>query len=551
MRRKLRSRAVFPPLPSFPPFSSPSLCLPLSSVPPLLSFSPHPLSPTRHPPFRPYSPSPLPLPPSPPPLPPPFPLLRLSYPCHPLSSFWPSLCSTKHPPAYFLLILALPALMFCPLSLIPPPRLFFFPAPSPLTPPPRPSSPSPSSLSLPHAFPFFWTAVSHLSQGIRVRSSVTTTAHATSRSGTISSPSSPTFGARPFSLETRFRIPATPFAPLVGWGSARKGAARNGSARNSLAEGQGMGEVVKSGVTRAQENLDAFVRFTRPHTMIGTTISIVSVSLLAAASVADLNTRFLVGLLQAVVPALLANVYIVGLNQLFDIDIDKVNKPYLPLASGDFSVRTGVTIVTVCAVLSLALGILSGSMPLLATLVISMLLGTAYSIDLPFLRWKRFPVMAASCILAVRAVIVQLGFYSHMQMAVMQRSLQLSSQLIFATAFMCTFSIVIALFKDVPDVEGDRVFGIRSLSVRVGQKKVYWFCVSILLASYAAATIMGLTSSTLWSKVLSVVTHVGAATALWRVASSADLSSQQDITDVYMFIWKLFYLEYLFIPFLR
>ncbi|CAI7917138.1 unnamed protein product [Closterium sp. NIES-53] len=381
-------------------------------------------------------------------------------------------------------------------------------------------------------------SAAHLSQGMRVRSSVTTTAHVPSRSGTISSSSSPTFGTRPFSLETRFRVPATPCAPLVGRGSARKGDARNKTARNSLAEGQGMGEVVKSRVTRAQENLDAFVRFTRPHTMIGTTISIVSVSLLAAASVADLNTRFLVGLLQAVVPALLANVYIVGLNQLFDIDIDKVNKPYLPLASGDFSVQTGVTIVAVCAVLSLALGILSGSMPLLATLVISMLLGTAYSIDLPFLRWKRFPVMAASCILAVRAVIVQLGFYSHMQMAVMQRSLQLSSQLVFATAFMCTFSIVIALFKDVPDVEGDRVFGIRSLSVRVGQKKVYWFCVSILLASYAAATIMGLTSSMLWSKILSVVTHVGAATALWRVASSADLSSQQDITDVYMFIWK-------------
>lgn len=44
----------------------------------------------------------------------------------------------------------------------------------------------------------------------------------------------------------------------------------------------------------------------------------------------------------------------------------------------------------------------SGSAPLLATLGGSLLLGIAYSTDVPFLRWKRFPVLAAACILAVR-----------------------------------------------------------------------------------------------------------------------------------------------------
>ena len=45
----------------------------------------------------------------------------------------------------------------------------------------------------------------------------------------------------------------------------------------------------------------------------------------------------LVGLLQALVPALLMNVSIVGLNQLYDVEIDKINKPYLPLASGEMT----------------------------------------------------------------------------------------------------------------------------------------------------------------------------------------------------------------------
>lgn len=45
-------------------------------------------------------------------------------------------------------------------------------------------------------------------------------------------------------------------------------------------------------------------------------------------------------------PSVLMNIYVVGLNQLFDVEIDKVNKPYLPLASGKFSMATGIIIVS-------------------------------------------------------------------------------------------------------------------------------------------------------------------------------------------------------------
>lgn len=37
----------------------------------------------------------------------------------------------------------------------------------------------------------------------------------------------------------------------------------------------------------------------------------------------------------ALASALLANVAIVGFNQIFDVAIDRINKPYLPLASGE------------------------------------------------------------------------------------------------------------------------------------------------------------------------------------------------------------------------
>lgn len=50
--------------------------------------------------------------------------------------------------------------------------------------------------------------------------------------------------------------------------------------------------------------------------------------------------------MQALFPALLMNICIVGLNQIFDVPIDRINKPYLPLASGEFSMRMGKSLVS-------------------------------------------------------------------------------------------------------------------------------------------------------------------------------------------------------------
>lgn len=307
----------------------------------------------------------------------------------------------------------------------------------------------------------------------------------------------------------------------------------------------------KSTWTPVKNALDAFYRFSRPHTVIGTALSIISVSLLAVERLSDFSPLFFTGVLEAVVAALLMNIYIVGLNQISDIEIDKVNKPYLPLASGEYSVGTGVGIVTSFAFMSFLVGWIVGSWPLFWALFVSFLLGTAYSIDLPLLRWKRFALVAAMCILAVRAVIVQIAFYMHVQTFVYGRPAVFSRPLIFATAFMSFFSVVIALFKDIPDIEGDKIFGIRSFSVRLGQKRVFWICILLLEMAYGAAVSVGATSSCLWSKLVTVLGHAVLASILWTRAKSVDLKSKAAITSFYMFIWQLFYAEYFLIPLVR
>ena len=54
-----------------------------------------------------------------------------------------------------------------------------------------------------------------------------------------------------------------------------------------------------------------------------------------------------------------------------------------------------------------------------------------------------------------------------------------------------------------------------------------------------------------WSRVVTVAAHAAmGALLLWR-ARQTDLSQSSDVYACYMFVWKLFYAEYLVIPFLR
>ncbi|CAL1374971.1 unnamed protein product [Linum trigynum] len=299
------------------------------------------------------------------------------------------------------------------------------------------------------------------------------------------------------------------------------------------------------------EKLEAFYRFSRPHTVIGTVIGITSVSLLPLQTSSEIFPAFVLGLIKAVVPSVCMNIYVVGLNQLFDVEIDKVNKPTLPLASGEFSMATGVTIVAASLITSFYLGVKFQSPPLLAALLISFLLGSAYSVELPLMRWKRHAFLAASCILIVRAVVVQLAFFIHMQKFVLGKPVAITRTLVFATAFMCFFSAVIALFKDIPDLDGDRDFGIQSFTVKLGQEKVFWVCVQLLLVAYGAGVLMGFSSPCLSSKIITVAGHSTLAVMLWLQAQSVDLTTNTSITSFYMFIWKLFYAEYFLIPFIR
>jgi len=153
-------------------------------------------------------------------------------------------------------------------------------------------------------------------------------------------------------------------------------------------------------------------RFTRPHTLIGSAIAIPSLFLLAAPTYRSFFAwRTFAVLLHTTIPALLMNVYITGLNQITDVEIDKINKPELPMAAGDLKYSTAIGVVLCCMVISLTMSVIPifSSSGLQLALWGSFLLGTLYS--LPPFRMKRNPFLAAVSIVAVRGTIINAGFY--------------------------------------------------------------------------------------------------------------------------------------------
>lgn len=62
---------------------------------------------------------------------------------------------------------------------------------------------------------------------------------------------------------------------------------------------------------------------------------------------------------------------------------------------------------------------------------------------------------------------VQLGFYFHMQQALGSTRIALTWPLLCAICFMLVFSVVIALFKDIPDVKGDSQVSLTLLCVSI------------------------------------------------------------------------------------
>lgn len=113
--------------------------------------------------------------------------------------------------------------------------------------------------------------------------------------------------------------------------------------KNSVSE-------IQSGSIKAK--LRALYKFTRPHTIRGTVLASIAGTTRALidtpGAIANADWGFMLPrAVIGMVALLMGNAFIVGINQIFDKDIDVLNKPFLPVASGEMSEKAAwVTVLT-------------------------------------------------------------------------------------------------------------------------------------------------------------------------------------------------------------
>jgi homogentisate phytyltransferase/homogentisate geranylgeranyltransferase len=282
-----------------------------------------------------------------------------------------------------------------------------------------------------------------------------------------------------------------------------------------------------------------FIRFSRLHTVIGTTLSISALYVIALSFSDGRGTWFATYCL-TLLACLGANIYIVGLNQITDVEIDRINKPWLPLASGAYTMRTARTIIGVSILLALIVAAWTGKY-LLLTVLLSLALGTAYS--LPPLRLKRFHFWAAFCIIAVRGVIVNILLFLHFH-SIINGSTQIPPVIAMLTVSIFVYSIAIAWFKDVPDMEGDRRFQIRTLTLQLGARNVLSIGNTLLALLFVANIALAWTGMLGVNKWVFAIGHLLMLAALGGAVSRLKLEEPDSVKRYYLFIWILFFAEY-------
>jgi len=216
-------------------------------------------------------------------------------------------------------------------------------------------------------------------------------------------------------------------------------------------------EESQSGSVKAK--IRALYKFTRPHTIRGTILASIAGTIRALVDTPGSITNVAWGTMLprafiGMIALLLGNAFIVGINQIYDESIDKMNKPFLPVASGEMSKRFAWIAVVTSAIAGPLL--VKQFFPLLLFKLYSfgLFLGLIYSV--PPIRTKRNPILAGLTIACVRGFLLNFGVYYAVKDAV-GAAFSWSPKVSFIARFMTLFATVIAITKDLPDIEGDKV----------------------------------------------------------------------------------------------
>ena len=212
------------------------------------------------------------------------------------------------------------------------------------------------------------------------------------------------------------------------------------------------------------------VEFSRPFTLVAPALGFASGAVTAAGAAprepwsTDLLLYPLCGLVMAAVLNAASN----ALNQIYDLEIDRVNKPKRPMPSGRLTLRDAwtFTIAAYAVALVLAWMVAPGGRHECFWIV---LLATAITIlySVPPLRTKRLGVWANLTIAIPRGVLLKVAGWSAVKTI-------FGAEPWFIGAIFGLFLLGASTTKDFADMEGDARGGCRTLPIIYGVRRAAW-----------------------------------------------------------------------------
>jgi 4-hydroxybenzoate polyprenyltransferase len=248
-----------------------------------------------------------------------------------------------------------------------------------------------------------------------------------------------------------------------------------------------------------------WLELSRPFTLVAPALGFVSGAVTAAGASprepfgTDLIVYPLIGLTMAAVLNAASN----ALNQIYDLDIDRINKPRRPLPSNRISLRDAWIFTLLSYAVALVLAWLvapDGRHECFGIVVVATAITIVYSVP-PF-RTKRLGIWANLTIAIPRGVLLKVAGWSSVKTI-------FGVEPWYIGAIFGLFLLGASTTKDFADMEGDARGGCRTLPIIYGVRKAAWmispsFVVPFLMIS--AGSLSGvLTGSFLMLQLLSLV----------------------------------------------
>jgi homogentisate solanesyltransferase len=196
--------------------------------------------------------------------------------------------------------------------------------------------------------------------------------------------------------------------------------------------------------------------------------------------------------------------------------------------------------------------------PLIASLyALGVLLGTVYSVP-PF-TLKRLPLAAGAIIAVVRGFLLNFGVYYAVREA-LGVPFRWNPVVIFMSSFMTVFAAIIAVTKDLSDINGDRQYNMSTFAGTYGVPIIAKTAVGVLCSAYAMAIAIAMALAS-GAQAGSSRLRLGPMVAGHAVLACYVLSGYRRLVKAgfspdaikhfyYKSIWNAFYLEYMLYPFI-